>query len=327
MSSPLISVILPIYNIEAYLGRCMEAVLHQTYENLEILMVDDGSPDGCPAICDAYAQRDPRVRALHKENGGLSDARNYGIAHSTGEYIACIDPDDYVDLDYIGYLYGLIEKYGTKMSVCQHLTEYDSGAVKDHGSEGDECLEIETCLRRMLYHDVIDTSAWGKLYHRSLFDTVLYPKGKIFEDIGTTYALMIQCESGIAVGYEAKYHYMYHMNSIVNSSFSPRKLDLLEMTDKMGRDVINAYPSLKQAVLRRRVYARFSTLNQMLHTEGYDEERRRIIRFILRYRMQIMRDPLAPKRDKAAMVLLYTNYHLYKAFWTAYLATIFKKEK
>ena len=101
MRSPLISVILPIYNIEAYLDRCMEAVLDQTYENLEILMVDDGSPDGCPAMCDAYALKDPRVKALHKENGGLSDARNYGIAHSTGEYIACIDPDDYVDLDYI----------------------------------------------------------------------------------------------------------------------------------------------------------------------------------------------------------------------------------
>ena len=95
----------------------------------------------------------------------------------------------------------------------------------------------------------------------------------------------------------------------------------------MAAEVTALWPDLAPAALRRQVYARFSTLNQMLHTEGYDEERRRIIRFILRYRMQIMRDPLAPKRDKAAMVLLYTNYHLYKAFWTAYLATIFKKEK
>ena len=326
MNRPLISVILPIYNIESYLDRCMEAVLRQTYDNLEILMVDDGSPDGCPAMCDDYAAKDPRVKALHKENGGLSDARNYGIAHSTGEYIACIDPDDYVDDDYIGYLYGLIGKYGTKMSVCQHLTEYDSGKVSDHGGEGDECMTIETCLRRMLYHDVIDTSAWAKLYHRSLFDSVSYPKGKIFEDIGTTYKLMMQCDTGIAVGYESKYHYMYHMNSIVNSSFSPRKLDLLEMTDRMGRDVRKAYPSLRQAILRRRVYARFSTLNQMLHVKGYDEERREIIDFILRNRMNILRDPLAPRRDKIALVLLYTNYHLYKAFWTGYQATLFKKK-
>ena len=327
MKMPLISVVLPIYNIESYLDRCMEAVLNQTYSNLEILMVDDGSPDGCPQICDRYAEQDSRVRALHKENGGLSDARNYGIARARGEYITCIDPDDYVDPDYVEYLYRLIDKYETRMSICQHVTEYDSGAVRDHGREGDECLDTETCLRRMLYHDVIDTSAWAKLYHRSLFETVSYPKGKIFEDIGTTYALMMQCDSGIAVGYESKYHYMYHMNSIVNSSFSPRKLDLLEMTDKMARDVTRAYPSLKQAVLRRRVYARFSTLNQMLHVKGYDEERGKIISFILRNRMSIMRDPLAPRRDKAAMVLLYTNYQVYKAFWTAYLSTIFKKEK
>ena len=325
MKTPLISVVLPIYNIESYLDRCMTAVLGQTYRNLEILMVDDGSPDGCPEICDEYAQEDSRVIALHKENGGLSDARNYGIARAKGEYITCIDPDDFVDPDYVEYLYGLIVKYETKMSVCQHVTEYDNGSKKDNGSSGDELLDIETCLRRMLYHDVVDTSAWAKLYHRSLFDTVRYPKGKIFEDIGTTYALMLQCDTGIAVGYESKYHYMYHMNSIVNSSFSPRKFDMLEMTDKMAHDVIRACPSLKQAVLRRRVYARFSTLNQMLNAEGYDKERDQIIRFILHYKKRILKDPKAPRRDKIAIRLLAANYGLYKAFWTTYQAAIFRK--
>ena len=129
MKMPLISVVLPIYNIESYLDRCMEAVLNQTYSNLEILMVDDGSPDGCPQICDRYAEQDSRVRALHKENGGLSDARNYGIARARGEYITCIDPDDYVDPDYVEYLYRLIDKYETRMSICQHVTEYDNGSV------------------------------------------------------------------------------------------------------------------------------------------------------------------------------------------------------
>jgi hypothetical protein len=212
------------------------------------------------------------------------------------------------------------------MSICQHMTEFDNGSVKDYGSEGDECMSIEKCLGRLLYHDVIDTSAWAKLYHKSLFDTVAYPKGKIFEDIGTTYALIMQCSEGIAVGYASKYHYMYHMNSIVNSVFSPRKLDLLEMTDKMGHAVVKAYPSLKQAVLRRRVYARFSTLNQMLRTEGYDVERARIIRFILHYRKQILQDPLAPKRDKIAIALLSVHYDLYRAFWISYQNMIFKKK-
>ena len=109
MKMPLISVVLPNYNIECYLDRCMEAVLNQTYSNLEILMVDDGSPDSCPQMCDRYAEQDSRVRALHKENGGLSDARNYGIARARGEYITCIDPDDYVDSDYVEHLYRLID--------------------------------------------------------------------------------------------------------------------------------------------------------------------------------------------------------------------------
>ena len=128
---------------------------------------------------------------------------------------------------------------------------------------------------------------------------------------------MMQCDTGIAVGYESKYHYMYHMNSIVNSSFSPRKLDLLEMTDKMGHEVVSVYPSLKQAVLRRRVYARFSTLNQMLGTDDYEKEREQIIRFILHHKKRIL--------DKIAIRLLSVSYGLYKAFWRTYQGAIFKK--
>ena len=321
-----VSLIVPVYNVAPWLEECLDSALGEPGD-IEIVCVDDGSTDGSGAILDAHAAKNVgRMKVLHKENGGLSDARNFGIAHAKGEYITCIDPDDYVDSDYVEYLYGLILKYETKMSVCQHITEYDNGSKKDRGSSGDELLDIETCLRRMLYHDVIDTSAWAKLYHRSLFDTVSYPKGKIFEDIGTTYALMMQCDTGIAVGYESKYHYMYHMNSIVNSSFSPKKLELLEMTDRMAHEVVRAYPSLKQAVLRRRVYARFSTLNQMLGAEGYDKEREQIIRFILHYKNRILKDSRAPRRDKIAIRLLSANYGLYKAFWTTYQTLLFKKE-
>ncbi len=330
MAKPLISVILPIYNIEQYLPRCMESLEKQTYPNMEILMVDDGATDGCSALCDAYAAKDSRIIALHKENGGLSDARNYGIEHATGEYITCIDPDDYVDDDYVEYLYNLIDKYGTGMAICQHRVHYDNGDVKELGVDPDgqgvldEALTCHDAIKRMCYHDVIDTSAWAKIYKRELFESVQYPKGKIFEDIGTTYALMLQCDT-IAVGYESKYNYMFHMNSIVNGSFSPRKFDMLEMTDKMGKEVLKVFPDLKQAVRRRRVYARFSTLNQMLGTEEYPKERERIIRFIMKNRRKILRDPLSPKRDKAAILLLSFSYRIYRQTWLAYQKKIMKK--
>lgn len=311
---PLISVILPIYNIKTYLDKCMKSIFAQTYKNLEIIMVDDGSTDGCGKLCDTYIAKDKRVRVFHKSNGGLSDARNYGIEHANGEYITCIDSDDYVDDDYVEYLYKLIMKYNTKMSICQHRVLFTDGSIDEKGTFGAELLSNKICIERMLYHDVIDTSAWAKLYHKELFKTVKYPCGKLFEDIATTYQLMIQCEN-LAVGYESKYNYIIRDDSIVNSQFSMKKLDLLEMTDNMGKEILKVYPDLEDAVLRRRVYARFSTLNQMLYAKGTDNERNEIIRFIKQNGKRVMKLEHAPKRDKYAIALLSVSYPLYRMVW------------
>lgn len=311
---PLISVILPIYNIKDYLDKCMKSIFAQTYKNLEIIMVDDGSTDGCGKLCDEYLEKDKRIRVFHKENGGLSDARNYGIERVSGEYITCIDPDDYVDKDYVEYLYKLIEKYKTKMSICQHRVLFDNGRIDDKGNSGDEVLPNKRCIERMLYHDVIDTSAWAKLYHKDLFRNVKYPFGKLFEDISTTYKLMLQCRE-IAVGYESKYNYFIRSNSIVNGKFNPKKMDLLEMTDQMGRDVIAEYPDLSGAVLRRRVYARFSTINQMLDVKEYQNERNEMIRFVKAHAKEVCALAATPKRDRYAIKLITISYPLYRAVW------------
>lgn len=314
INKSLVSVILPVYNISQYIDKCMFSLLSQTYSNYELLLVDDGSTDNSGYICDKYEKKDSRVKVFHKVNGGLSDARNYGIQKAKGTYITCIDPDDYVDPDYIEYLMQLIDKYHTKMSICHHRVHYDNGRIKDLGSQGEVLLNTEEALKEMLYHRSIDTSAWGKLYRKDLFDSVKYPKGKIFEDIGTTYALMLQCNR-IAVGYESKYNYVFHNNSIVNSHFSLRKLDMIEMTDKMGTDVVNRYPGLSDAVLRRRVYARFSTLNQMLNTTEYLEIRNQIINFIKNNSKAVFFDIEAPIRDKVAIITLNISYSLYKKIW------------
>ena len=302
----------------------MESLLAQTYYNLELVMVDDESGELCATLCDEYASRDKRIKVYHKKNGGLSDARNYGISHSSGEYITCIDPDDYVDKDYVEYLYTLLKKYQCLMSICQHRVRYDNGTVRDYGAKGDEVISTEKCLERMLYHDVIDTSAWAKLYHRSLFQDVSYPVGKLFEDIGTTYRLMVQCNK-IAVGYESKYNYIFHENSIVNSDFSPNKLDLIEMTDKMAQDVLRIYPKLESATKRRQVYARFSTLNQMLDTTNYDAEKKEIISYIKENKSNVLKNPRTPKRDKVALLLISCGYRYYRFFWKEYRKVIMKK--
>lgn len=316
-NTALISVILPVYNIAGYLPACMEALLKQTYARLELILVDDGSTDGSAALCDGYAEADARVAVWHKPNGGLSDARNYGIARARGAYITCVDPDDTIDADYVAYLYGLIIKYGAKMSVCQHRVWQNGRVLHEYGANGDALLNAKACVGRMLYHDVIDTSAWGKLYAAELFDGVQYPVGRLFEDIATTYKLMMRAGE-VAVGWESKYNYMLRESSIVYSAFNPRKLDLLEMTDGMAREVAEAWPELSGAALRRRVYARFSTLNQMLDTRDCPEARRDILRFIRRHAWAILRDAKAPRRDKLAILALSMGFPVYRRVWKAY---------
>lgn len=321
---PLVSVVIPIYNVERYLNVCVESVLKQTYTNLEVILVDDGSTDSCPALCDEYTEKDRRVVVYHKANGGLSDARNFGIEQSNGKYITLVDSDDYVESDYVEYLLILIMKHAVKMAIAQHTVHYNNGSRKRNLRNGDECISTERCLKQLLYHDCIDTAAWGKMYHRSLFDTVRYPKGKIFEDIGTTYALILQCDR-IAVGNESKYNYVFHNNSIVNSTFNLSKMDLIEMTDKMAAEVQTRYPQLKAAALRRQVYSRLSTLNQMLDVKGYDKEREEILKYLDSYKWKVIGNSRTPCRDKLALILLSINYSLYKSIWLFYRKWIMTK--
>ena len=200
------------------------------------------------------------------------------------------------------------------MSLCTHIVAHENGKKQAIGDGTDEVLSSQRCLERMLYHDVIDTSAWAKLYHIDLAKKFLYPKGKLFEDIGNTYRFFI--ESGnIACGYKPQYYYVIRSNSIVTGSFNIKKLDLLEMTDEMAKIVQKEFPSLKNAVMRRRVYARFSTLNQMQNTVDYVDVRNQIIAFIKKHQLEVIHNQKTPKRDKIAIFLLNLGYPVYKFCW------------
>lgn len=312
----LISVIVPVYNSEKYLRPCLESILNQTYRHIEIILVDDGSTDNSGKICDQYAKLDRRVRTVHKENGGLSDARNTGLKLAAGAYITFVDSDDRILPDMVEYLYRLVKKYNCKLSLCTHTIIWDNGRrKKEIGNGSEEKLSCEECLKRMLYQDVINTSAWAKLYSTELFSEVTFPVGKLFEDIGTIYKLFIK-SSKVACGYANKYEYWIRKDSITTKSFSDKKLELIEMTDLMGCEVLRLYPNLTDAVLQRRVYARFSTLNQMLNTVGYEKKRNEIIGFIKEHSSFVLNNPLASVRDKIAVLLLvYGGYNVYKYTW------------
>lgn len=320
MQDDLISVIIPVYNVEKYLTRCVESIKEQTYTNLEILLIDDGSTDSSGALCDELAETDTRIRVIHQKNGGVSKARNTGIVNAKGKYFAFMDSDDYATRDIIEHLYTLTQKFHCPMALCGYTT-VKHGKEFRNGDGSEFTLSSHDAIESTLYHrDPINISFWGKLFGSTLFQGVECPEGKLFEDVGTLYKLYMAAGT-VACGLSSKYYYFIRENSITTGSFSRAKLDMLEMTDRMGADVCKAFPDLKKGVLRRRVYARFSTLNKMILRDGgdaFETERKEIIRFIKGNAFSVLFDSNAPRRDKIGIISLLLSSHLYAFLWRTY---------
>lgn len=318
VTQPLISVIVPVYRTQEYLTRCVDSLLGQTYRNLEILLIDDGSDDESGAICDEFAQKDERVRVIHKENGGISDARNCGLDNFTGEYFVFVDSDDYVRADYVEYLYELVCDFNCLMAVCGYDVLFSDGNSFKSTATERYTVTAKECMERLFYDEFVTVGPWAKIYHRSLIGDIRYPYGKLFEDAGTTYRFMMKCDS-IAFGEASKYFYAVRSQSIVTSDFNPNKLDLLEMSDAMCDAAEERWPELAKASLRRRVYVRFSTVNQMLDTDAFPEKKAEMIRFIRQNRHAVLRDERAPMRDKLALLMITFGYRFYRFGWKLYL--------
>lgn len=225
----LISVIVPIYNVEKYIDKCIRSIVGQTYKNLEIILVDDGSPDCCPAICDEWAKKDARIKVIHKQNGGLSDARNAGLKIVTGEYIAFVDSDDFVAIDYIECLYTNIKKNDAQISAC------DIEIIEDDGETSIENNNIPYKTRVCTPDEAIDdilhgvgfrAVAWNKLYKADLLKNEFYLKGKYHEDEFFTYRILAKAKKLVYI--EKKlYFYIQRQGSIMNT-ISEKHLDVLD---------------------------------------------------------------------------------------------------
>lgn len=314
----LISVILPIYNVEKYLNKSVDSVLNQTYRNLEVILVDDGSPDNSGEICDEYAKKDERVKVIHKQNGGLSDARNAGIKIATGEYITLVDSDDYIEKDYVEFLYNLILENNAQMSICSHSAIYENGTILKKETHERAILTPEETLKRILYDDGIDISAWAKMYKKELFDEIQYPKGRLFEDAATTYKLVDECKI-IVLGSESKYNYIIRNNSITTATFSSNKMQLITSTEEMCNYVKSKYPQLEMAANRRLMYAYLSTISQLAKCkEKHKEEQEKLMKYIKQHKWEILKDKKVPKRDKLGILSLTFGFNFYKKIWRMY---------
>ena len=304
MLQPLISVIVPCYNVEEYLPKCIESILNQTYRNLEILLVDDGSPDNCGRICDEYAAKDSRIRIIHKKNGGLSDARNAALDVMTGEYVTFIDSDDYVSDDYVEYLYKIIKESGVKLSVSSYQTFVDdsSAEICTNNPLFVKIVHTNDALTGMFYQQIFDTSAWAKMYHRSLFsDGIRYPKGWLYEDLPTTYRLMMKCDY-IAFGNYRSYFYRIRNTSIEGAPFKPLKYEsCIKIIRQLETDKKKMPKGVQHALSCRIVSFAFHILLEIPQKEN--EMRRNLLDIIRQKRMYVLLDRIARMKTRIACLL------------------------
>lgn len=218
---PKLSIIVPVYKVEQYIQKCIDSILNQIFTDFELILVDDGSPDNCGKICDEYARKDERVRVIHKENGGVSSARNLGIDEAKGEYISFIDPDDWIDLDMYEKLFDFIDRNKLDI-VCFEVYEVKgSKCSANYRFNEDKVMDEKTALRNILT-DVIDNSPCNKIYKKAVWEDVRFPVGRRFEDVATIYKTFYKSSK---VGYMQKafYYYLKREGSAIALSFDAQR--------------------------------------------------------------------------------------------------------
>lgn len=228
---PLISVIVPVYNVSAYLDRCMRSLIEQTYRNLEIILVDDGSTDNSGELCDQWAKKDTRVRVIHRKNNGLSQARNTGLDAATGEYITFVDSDDILSPHLCRVLYDSIRECA-EIAICDAEHIFPEKPYAFFVSEEAQTLTAESAICQMWYQKSFLPSAWGKLYRRELFQGKQFTPGRIFEDIDIMHELF-DAANTIVYNRSKLYGYVHREGSITTKAFCTRDLDILLVADKI----------------------------------------------------------------------------------------------
>uniref|UniRef100_UPI0040282AFB glycosyltransferase family 2 protein n=1 Tax=Anaerostipes hadrus TaxID=649756 RepID=UPI0040282AFB len=305
-----ISVIIPVYNVEKYLDKCIESVVRQTYQNIEIILVNDGSLDNSGQICDKWAKNDKRIRVIHKENGGLSDARNFGIDIAQGKFITFVDSDDYISLEYIEYLHQILIGNCADIACCDTKIFFENNTECNERNIREDNVKKFTkqeAFTQMLYEKELTNSAWGKLYKKSLFNNIRFPKGKIYEDMFTTYKLIFR--SRCIVKSERKlYHYLIREDSILGTVNVKKQLDMVEAAEEMLDFAIkNASSSIKAATYRVSISSIMVIAHcQVINRNKYEEQiKTNLWNNIKGNRIKIIFDPNAKNKYKIlAMISL-----------------------
>lgn len=311
-----ISVVVPVFNVELYLKKCIESIIKQTFKNFEIILVDDGSTDGCSLICDEYEQKYSFIKAYHKENGGLSDARNFGVCHSSCPYVAFVDSDDIVVENYLEILYkGLLDKEAD-LSVALYKQVYENTIYKNNSCA--QYGNIEIYSGRELLQDAFlgkkgSLSAVAKLYKREMLLKFPFPKGKLYEDMEVLYDIYTNTKK-VAFINTVIYYYLQRNNSIVHSHITKQHLYGLKSCICMLNKENSVYNQLGKYIECRLINQACGHLPNLV--DNGDKQMFIKISIIIKpYVFKVLKSRIAPikLKIKAVTYLMNANIALYYA--------------
>ncbi|HHX70707.1 MAG TPA: glycosyltransferase, partial [Gallicola sp.] len=320
-----ISVIVPVYNVEKYIDRCINSLVNQTYPNLEIILVDDGSLDNSGEICDAYAKRYSNIKVIHKDNGGQSSARNEGLRVATGEYIGFVDSDDWILPDMYEHLYKILNEFNCELSMCQRLNiRNEHEAVRALASAKYNIFEGNKIMETYLTSDML--SVWNKLYKKSLFDDNRFPEGKIHEEIYLLYKVLKRAKR-IIISKSQKYCYFLSETSTTRSPLNLKDFNMIQEWEKVIEDVKINYPKLKEKAYIRLYISYFNLINKYVMYGANDANVDRKINSLLdswigmlkKNKNLLRRSRYVGFNRSLQIDILCTSYKLFKRFKNLYL--------
>lgn len=303
-----VSVVVPIYRVEPYLKQCVHSILAQTYQNLEIILVDDGSPDRCPEICDMFAGLDQRVKVIHKKNGGVSDARNRGIERACGDYLMFVDGDDWIEHTMVERLVSACEKYGVSLASCARYVMDENSSKQIAFTSREKVYSAEEALNEILAGKAIDVAVWDKLYTKELFDAIRFPVGENNEDIAIFYQI-IDKAGKIAHCGTAEYYYRDRPGSLTKLRYHSETRKVIEKDLKeLGIFIDKKYPGCRPAFDRYKAVNIYLLFNKYIKWMGADgsPEYAYLMQSFQKDKKHFFKDNRTPKKEKliAGMMLL-----------------------
>ena len=312
MMNELISIIIPVFKVEKYLDRCLESVTAQSYTNLEIILVDDGSPDKCPEMCDLWAKKDSRIKVIHKENDGLANARNSGIEACTGDYVMFIDSDDYIESDMVEFLYKLAKDNNADVSRCGFYVNNENDNSEEANTNDVQLYlySFNERIRDLLLGGHISGVAWNKLYARDVIKSHLYEKSDgCSEDIMHNFRVYLDVEK-TAFCNLPKYHYVIRNDSITNSKFGYGAFDIIRAKEKMLETLKNN-PDLYGYAVKSFIISAFVVLTGCIRNDYY-EHYNELVEKMLNQSRFVFNSSLFSKQEKLKLLLLKYFPSLYK---------------